>query len=155
MNRMLKMMKIFKKSIIGYSDHSVGNNMPILALSLGAKIVEKHFVLNKKRVGPDTVCSMDGEDHKIILKARNEIYEALSSNKEIINEEDVTRNFAFHSIVASRNINKNTIIKREHITTKRPGIGDFLAFEIKKVLGKKTIRKIRKDDFIKIKSLKR
>lgn len=155
MNRMLKMMKIFKKSIIGYSDHSVGNNMSILALSLGAKIVEKHFVLNKKRVGPDTACSMDGEDHKKILEARDEIYDALSSNKEIINEEDITRNFAFHSIVASKNIEKNTIIKREHITTKRPGIGDFLAFEIKKVIGKKTVQKIKKDDFIKIKDLKR
>ena len=155
MNRMLAMMKLFKKSIIGYSDHSVGNNMSILALSLGAKVIEKHFVLNKKRVGPDTICSMDGKDYQIILNARDEIYDALSSNKEIIDEEDVTRNFAFHSLVATKNINKNVRIKREHITTKRPGTGDYLAFDMKKVLGKKTTQIIKKDDFIKIKNLKR
>ncbi|WP_440649115.1 N-acetylneuraminate synthase family protein [Candidatus Pelagibacter sp. HIMB1521] len=155
MNRMLKMMKVFKKSIIGYSDHSIGNNMSILALSLGAKIIEKHFVLNKNRVGPDTICSMDGNDHKKIIQARDEIYSALSSNKEIINEEDITRNFAFHSIVAAKDIGKNIKIKREDITTKRPGVGDYLAFDIKKVLGKKTVRKIKKDDFIKKNYLKK
>lgn len=154
MNRMLKMMKKFKKSIIGYSDHSVGNNMCILALSLGAKVIEKHFVLNKKKNGPDTICSMDGLDLKKIQEARDEIYDALSSNKEIIKEEDVTRKFAFHSLVASKDINKDVKIKREHLTTKRPGIGDYLAFDIKKVIGKKTKNKIKKDNFIKRKSLK-
>lgn len=154
MKRMIKMMKIFKKSIIGYSDHTIGNNMSIMALSLGAKIIEKHFVLSKKKIGPDTICSMDGNDHQIILKARDEIYDALSSSKEIIKEEDVTRKFAFHSLVASKDINKGVKIKREHITTKRPGVGDYLAFDIKKVIGKKTNKKIKKDDFIKRKNLK-
>jgi sialic acid synthase SpsE len=155
MSRMLKMMKIFKKSIIGYSDHSIGNNMCILALSLGAMIVEKHFFLNKNKYGPDTICSMDGNDHQIILKARDEICDALSSSKEIIKEEDVTRKFAFHSLVAAKHINKNVILRRDHITTKRPGIGDYLAFEIKKIIGKKTVKEINKDDFIKIRSLQK
>jgi sialic acid synthase SpsE len=97
---------------------------------------------------------MDGLDLKKIQEARDEIYDALSSNKEIIKEEDVTRKFAFHSLVASKDINKDVKIKREHLTTKRPGIGDYLAFDIKKVIGKKTKNKIKKDNFIKRKSLK-
>ena len=55
---MLDMKKIFKKSIIGYSDHTVGNSIP-LNIALGAKVVEKHFVIDKKTKGPDVSCSMD------------------------------------------------------------------------------------------------
>ena len=61
------MIQIFKSSIIGYSDHSIGNTIPIAALALGAKIIEKHFVIEKKRKGPDTICSMD----KMELKNSN------------------------------------------------------------------------------------
>ena len=153
MNRMIKMKRIFKNSIIGYSDHTVGNNMSILALSLGAKIIEKHFVLNKKKIGPDTSCSMDGSDLQKIIEARDEIYDALSSNKEIINEENITRKFAFHSVVAKEDIKKNTILTSKHLTTKRPGVGDFLAYDIKKIFGKKTKKFIKKDEFIKKKIL--
>jgi sialic acid synthase SpsE len=153
MNRMIKMMRIFKNSIIGYSDHTIGNNMSILALSLGAKIIEKHFVLNKKKKGPDTISSMDGSDHKKILEARNEIFDALSSNEEIIKEENITRKFAFHSVVAKNDIKKNTLLASKHLTTKRPGVGDFLAYDIKKIFGKKTKQDIQKDEFIKKKYL--
>lgn len=148
MKRMIKMMKIFKKSIIGYSDHTIGNNISIMALSLGAKIIEKHFVLSKKKIGPDTICSMDGKDHKELLKARNEIYEALSSEKKIIKEENKTRNFAFHSLVAKKNIIKNSRITKENLTTKRPGTGDYLAHDYNKILGKKVKRNVKKDHFI-------
>ena len=147
------MKSIFKKSIIGYSDHTICNNMSILALSLGAKIIEKHYVLNKKKIGPDTVCSMNGYDHKKILQARNEIFDALSSNEEILKEENITRKFAFHSVVAKEHIKKNTILGSKHLTTKRPGVGDFLAYDIKKVFGKKTKKCIKKDEFIKKKYL--
>ena len=148
MKRMIKMMKIFKKSIIGYSDHTIGNNMPIMALSLGAKIIEKHFVLSRKKVGPDTICSMDGNDHKKILEARNQIHEALSSEKKIIKEENTTRNFAFHSLVAKKDIRKNSSITKDNLTTKRPGTGDYLAFDFYKILGKKVKRNVKKDHFI-------
>lgn len=153
MNRMIKMKSIFKNSIIGYSDHTIGNNMSILALSLGAKIIEKHYVLNKKKIGPDTICSMNGYDHKKILLARNEIFDALSSNEEEIKEENITRKFAFHSVVAKEHIKKNTILGSKHLTTKRPGVGDFLAYDIKKIFGKKTKKDIKKDEFIKKKHL--
>jgi len=154
MNRMVKMKCIFKNSIIGYSDHTIGNNMAILALSLGAKIVEKHYVLNKKKIGPDTICSMDGSDHKIILEARNDISDALSSNKDVIKEENITRKFAFHSVVAKNHIKKNTVFSLKNLTTKRPGTGDFLAYKINKILGKTANQDIAKDQFIKKKYLK-
>ena len=149
MKRMIKMMKIFKKSIIGYSDHTIGNNMSIMALSLGAKIIEKHFVLSKKKVGPDTICSMDGKDYKELIQARNEIYDALSSEKKIIKEENITRNFAFHSLVAKKNIAKNSRITKDNLTTKRPGTGDYLAFDYDKILGKKVKKNVKKDHFIR------
>ena len=64
LNRILLLKKKFPKSLIGYSDHSIGNAIPIAAMGLGAKLVEKHFVISKKRKGPDVICSMDSSELK-------------------------------------------------------------------------------------------
>ena len=137
------MIKIFKSSIIGYSDHSIGNSIPIAALTLGAKIIEKHFVLNKARKGPDTICSMDKDELKNLLSASINIHKAFSSKKEIIPEEDKTRRFAFHSVVSKKNISKNEILSWKNLTTKRPGIGDFPSYKIYGLIGKRAKKNIK------------
>ena len=149
LGRLNKMNKIFKSSIIGYSDHSIGNTIPIAALALGAKIIEKHFVIDKNRKGPDVICSMDKTELKDLIAASIKIHEAFSSDKEIISEEDKTRKFAFHSVVSKIDINKNEILSWKNLTTKRPGIGDFPSYKIYDLIGKKAKKYIKKNYLIK------
>ena len=149
LNRLNKMIRIFKNSLIGYSDHSIGNTIPIAALALGAKIIEKHFVIEKNRKGPDIICSMDKKELKDLLAASIKIHEAFRSNKEIISEEDKSRRFAFHSVVSKKDINKNEVLSWKNLTTKRPGTGDFLSYKIYNLIGRKVNRYIKKNYLIK------
>ena len=149
LNRLNKMIRIFKNSLIGYSDHSIGNTIPIAALALGAKIIEKHFVIEKNRKGPDIICSMDKKELKDLLAASIKIHEAFRSNKEIISEEDKSRRFAFHSVVSKKDINKNEVLSWKNLTTKRPGTGDFPSYKIYRLIGKKTKKYIKKNHLIK------
>ncbi len=153
LNRMLEMQKIFKNSIIGYSDHTIGNTIPIAALALGAKLIEKHYVINKKIKGPDTDSSMDQTEAKNLLQSSQQLYDAFSNNKEILNQEEVTRRFAFHSVVSRQNINKGEKFTFQNLTTKRPGTGFFPAHKIYSLLGKKSKSKIKKDALIKKKDI--
>ena len=149
LNRLNKMIRIFKNSLIGYSDHSIGNTIPIAALALGAKIIEKHFVIEKNRKGPDIICSMDKKELKDLLAASIKIHEAFRSNKEIISEEDKSRRFAFHSVVSRKDINKNEVLSWKNLTTKRPGTGDFLSYKIYSLIGRKVKKYIKKNHLIK------
>ena len=148
LNRILLFKKKFPKSIIGYSDHSIGNAIPTAAMGLGAKLIEKHFVISKKRKGPDVICSMDENELKDLLLVSNQIHASLDSQKDIINEEDITRKFAFHSVVSNSNIFKGQRFTKKNLTTKRPGTGDFPASKIYSLFGKISKRNIKKNRII-------
>ncbi len=152
-NRMIRMKKMFKNSIIGYSDHTIGNTMPTVALTLGAKLIEKHYVISKKVKGPDTECSMDQTETKHLLESVDQVHNAFSSDKEILKEEDITRKFAFHSVVSKENISKGDKFSFKNLTTKRPGIGYFPASKIYYLLGKKSKRQIKKDTLLQKKDV--
>ena len=89
-----------------------------------------------------------------MLIASNNIHEAFSSNKETIDKEDVTRKFAFHSVVSKKNINKNEVLSWKNLTTKRPGTGDFLSYKIYSLIGRKAKKYIKKNHLIKKKYIK-
>ena len=135
--------KKFKNAIaIGYSDHTVGLNIPSIALSLGAKVVEKHFVMSKKERGPDVSCSMDPKDLSMLISLANNIEKIVNHQKKLNKEENVTSNFAFHSIVAKKNIEVGEKLTLKNLTTKRPGTGDFLANDLNILINKKVKKKI-------------
>ena len=119
------MQKKFKKNIIGYSDHTVGLYAPYAALTLGAKIIEKHYVDKHDRKGPDVSCSMDAMQLKELIKASKIIPITLPGKKEPIQEELITMNFAFSSVVSRTYINKGSKLNESNICLKRPGNGDF------------------------------
>lgn len=148
LNRILQYKKKFPKSIIGYSDHSIGNGIPIAAMGLGAKLIEKHFVITKKRKGPDVICSMDKEELKELLVVSKQIHASLESTKDIIKEENITRRFAFHSVVSNSNILKGQKFSKQNLTTKRPGTGYFPASKIYSLYGKIAKKNIKKNRLI-------
>ena len=154
LNRIKIFQKIFPKSIIGYSDHAIGPAISTAALGMGAKVIEKHFVISKNKKGPDVICSMDKDEFKLILENSKMIYSSLNSNNDIIIEENVTRRFAFHSVVSKENIPKNHMLNKKNLTTKRPGTGDYPASKIQTLYGKIAKKNIKKNRLIKKNDIK-
>jgi N-acetylneuraminate synthase len=154
LNAIKEYKKNFKKAVvIGYSDHAEGIEVAAIALSLGAKIIEKHFVLSKKDKGPDVKSSMNPMELKKLILIANNIKNLVVKNKKINKEEDVTKNFAFHSVVAKKNIYPGEFLSLDNLTTKRPATGDYKANEIYKLINKKVIKLIKNNVQIKKKYL--
>jgi sialic acid synthase SpsE len=142
--------KCFKKSVtIGYSDHAEGIEVATIALSLGAKIIEKHFVLSKHDYGPDVSSSMNPEELKKLILISNNIKNLIKMPKKNNKEEAITKNFAFHSVVSKKNIYPGDILSFNNLTTKRPGNGYYKANDIYKLLGKKSKNFVKKNYQVK------
>ena len=133
---MQEMMNEFPEAIIGLSDHTINNNACISAIALGAKIVERHFTDTMDRNGPDIVCSMDEMQLKELIQASKEVPAMLGGKKEALEEERVTIDFAFATVVTIKPIKKGQLFTKDNIWVKRPGTGEILAEFYDKVLGK-------------------
>ncbi len=109
---------------VGYSDHTLGIEVPIAAAALGAKVIEKHFTLDKSLPGPDHRASLDPAELTAMVKAVRHIEESLGSGeKRVAESERPNIEVARKSIVAARPIAKGEIFTEENITVKRPGNG--------------------------------
>lgn len=133
---------------VGYSDHSSSIITPSIAVTLGCKIVEKHFTLSKKLKGPDHKASLEPKELIKMVSLIRDTEKMLGSENKIITEsEQKTKLLVRKSLIASRNIKKGEIFSEKNITTKRPGLG-VSPFKIKKYLGKKSTKQFKKDQFI-------
>ncbi|MBP6754782.1 MAG: N-acetylneuraminate synthase [Bacteroidia bacterium] len=110
---------------IGYSDHTLGIEVPIAAVALGAKMIEKHFTLDRSLPGPDQLASLEPLELKAMVASIRNIEIAISGNgmKEPSSSELKNMEIARKSIVAKAAINKGDIFSESNITTKRPGNG--------------------------------
>lgn len=109
---------------VGYSDHTLGIEVPIAAVTLGARIIEKHFTLDKNMSGPDHGASLNPYELKEMVKAIRNIEEAMGGGiKKPSFSERKNINIVRRSIVAARDIKQGEIFTEENITVKRPGTG--------------------------------
>ncbi|MDD5131500.1 MAG: N-acetylneuraminate synthase [bacterium] len=135
---------------IVYSDHTLGYEIPIAAVALGATVVEKHFTLDRNMPGPDQRASLEPSELKAMVLAIKNIEKALGdgikkpSRAEIRNMRVVRK-----SIVAVRNINQGEQFTEENLATKRPGTG-LSPMLWDKVVGKLARKKFSKDELISI-----
>ena len=146
---MQQLMNKYPDIPIGLSDHTTNNNACIAAMTLGAKLVERHFTDKMERIGPDIICSMDYENLKLLLEAARQIPLMLGGNKEEADEEKVTSDFAFASVVTIKPIKAGDIFTRDNIWVKRPGTGELHADEYESVLGKSAMTDIGNDVLLK------
>lgn len=133
---MQQMMREFPNIPIGLSDHTLTNTACIAAMALGAKIVERHFTDTKRRTGPDIVCSMDENELKELISAARSIPQMFGGEKCATQEEQVTIDFAFASIVSTQPIKKGESFTSENLWVKRPGVGGIRAERYYEILGK-------------------
>lgn len=133
---------------IGYSDHTLGKIAPVAAVAYGAKIIEKHFTLNKKDLGPDHKASLEPEEFKSMVK-NIRIIEKMRGNglKKLEKCEFKNIKIARKSLVAKKNIKKNQVFTIFNLTTKRPGTGKPASLFFK-YLGKKSKKNYLKDELI-------
>lgn len=145
LNAIDEMKSTFKDTLIGYSDHSISNLACYAAISKGAVIIEKHFVDNLKTKGPDIICSCDEKSLRELILNSDRLFTQMKGKKNFLKEEQVTRNFAFASVVSTKQILKGEILNKNNIWIKRPGNGDFKANQLKSLIGKKAKRNIKKN----------
>jgi N,N'-diacetyllegionaminate synthase len=142
------------KNPIGFSDNGIDDLVPLVAVSLGAKIIEKHFTINKKMNVPDKNISCDPNELKTLVEKIRRIEVILGSNeKKVVNSEKETRKNARRSIIAKCNIKKDTKITSNMITIKRPGIG-IPPVKINEVIGSFAKQNIKLDEPLLWKKIK-
>lgn len=109
---------------VGYSDHTVGIEVPIAAAAMGATVIEKHFTLDKNLPGPDHRASLDPAELSAMVKAVRNVEASLGNGiKAVADAERGNIEVARKSIVAARAIKKGELLTEENITVKRPGNG--------------------------------
>lgn len=145
---MLELQREFPNAVIGLSDHTVNNNACLAATALGASILERHFTDSKKRKGPDIVCSMDPKELKELIEGSAEIAQMRGGKKEAAKEEQVTIDFAFATVVATKDIKAGEILTKENIWVKRPGTGEIKAEHYDAIIGKRAVRNIQNDQHL-------
>ena len=123
LNAMLTIKKEFDIAV-GYSDHTVGIEVDIAAVAMGASIIEKHFTLDKTMNGPDHKASLEPNELKEMVLCIRNIEKALGSfEKKPSPSESINIDIARKSIVSKQKIKKGEVLSEENITTKRPGNG--------------------------------
>lgn len=122
---------------VGYSDHTLGIEVPIAAVALGARIIEKHFTLDRNLPGPDHVASLEPNELKEMVKAIRNIEQAISGSGVKIPSESETKNIAIarKSIHVTKDLSIGHVLTEEDITSLRPGDG-ISPMEWERVVGK-------------------
>ncbi len=136
---------------VGYSDHTLGIEVPMAAVALGASVIEKHFTLDKTMTGPDHKASLEPDELKAMVSAIRNIEKALSGSglKEVSPSEQKNIAIARKSIVAIKKIHKGEIFSEENIGVKRPGTG-ISPMQWDEVIGKRAVRDYEEDELITI-----
>lgn len=145
----------FPNIVVGLSDHTLTNHACFGAVALGASILERHFTDKMSRKGPDIICSMDEDVCKDLIIGSKIIWKQSGGKKGPAKEEKVTIDFAFATVVSLRDIAEGEIFTEENIWVKRPGTGEILAEHFKKIIGKKSLNKIKKDTHLTWKDIRK
>jgi N,N'-diacetyllegionaminate synthase len=147
LNAMLTMQKEFDVAV-GYSDHTLGIEVDIAAVAIGASCIEKHFTLDKTMDGPDHKASLEPEELKSMVSAIRNVEKVMGSfEKKPSPSESVNIDIVRKSIVANQKISKGDILTDKNITIKRPGNG-ISPMQWDEIIGAVAIKNYKLDDLI-------
>lgn len=139
---------------VGYSDHTIGIEVPIAAVALGAVLIEKHFTLDRNMVGPDHLASINPEELKQMVISIRNIELAISGNgvKEASESEKKNINIARKSVHLKNDLSSGHIINIHDLIMKRPGDG-ISPMQVHKIIGKKILLDLKKDHKLNLKDI--
>ncbi|GAB1262028.1 N-acetylneuraminate synthase family protein [Aurantivibrio plasticivorans] len=139
----------FPDATVGLSDHTISNSTCIAAVALGADILERHFTDSMDRVGPDIICSMDPKALKELIIEADIVRKARGGRKDLLTEEQGTRDFAFASVVSTKAIDEGEVFTEDNLWVKRPGTGEIKAEDYHALIGCRASRKIEADELLR------
>ena len=137
----LNVLKTFKEkypdTLLGLSDHTIGQATVVGSISLGARIIEKHFTDDNERDGPDHKFAMNPKNWRQMVENANEVFYALGDGKKKIEENEVSSRIVQQRCLrAAMDIPAGTVLKAEHIEALRPCPDDALRpYELDKYIG--------------------
>lgn len=135
---------------IGYSDHTLGIEVPIAAVAMGAMVIEKHFTLDKEMEGPDHRASLNPKELKEMVSSIRNIESALGNGVKATSESELeNKGVARKSIVAAVKIKKGEVFTANNLTVKRPGKG-ISPMQWYQIIGRTAIRDFEEDELIEI-----
>jgi N,N'-diacetyllegionaminate synthase len=134
---------------IGYSDHTLGIEVPIAAVALGASVIEKHYTLDKNMDGPDHKASLEPDELKAMVQSIRIVEKSIAGSgiKEPSASEMKNIKIARKSIVAKTTIQKGEVFTEDNITTKRPGDG-ISPMRWDDIIGQKATKDFSEEDLI-------
>ena len=137
----------------GLSDHTLGIIAPVVAVSQGAKIIEKHFILKKSLGGPDSTFSLDEKEFKKMVEAIRHTELALGKvDYSLSKKQKLSRNFA-RSLYISKDVKKNEIVTKKNVKSVRPGYGLHPKY-YNEILGKKFVKDLEKGERMNLNLIK-
>lgn len=139
----------FPDTVLGLSDHTTSNLACLAAIPLGASILERHFTDKMSRPGPDIVNSMDPVALKELILGSREIQKMLGGKKKAAQEEQVTIDFAFATVVSIGAIKAGEQFTKSNLWVKRPGTGSIAAKHYKAILGRTATIDLTSDTHLK------
>ena len=139
----------FPRAVVGFSDHSIGPEMALASVALGACILERHYTDTRYRKGPDIINSMDPAEMRFLIDRSKEIWIAANNPKQRSAPEEAVYRFARGSVVADRDLPAGHVITEPDIWARRPGSGEIAAHDFDKVLGKRLMRAVTRNTQLK------
>jgi sialic acid synthase SpsE len=132
----------FPRAVVGFSDHSIGPEMALASVALGASILERHFTDTRYRKGPDIINSMDPAELRLLIDRSKEIWIAANNSKQRSVAEESVYRFARASVVADVDMPEDYVITEADIWARRPGSGEIPGYDFDKVVGKRLTRAV-------------
>ena len=139
----------FPKAVVGFSDHSIGPEMALASVALGACILERHYTDTRYRKGPDIINSMDPSELRHLIDRSREIWIAANNPKQRTEAEEPVYRFARASVVAERDLPQGHVITEADIWARRPGSGEIAGYDFDKVLGRRLNRAVTRNTQLK------
>jgi len=139
----------FPNAVVGFSDHSIGPEMALASVALGACILERHFTDTRYRTGPDIACSMDPAELRHLIDRSREIWIAANNPKQRTGPEEGVYRFARASVVADSDLPAGHVIAEADIWARRPGSGEIAGYEFDRVLGRRLNRAVTRNTQLK------
>lgn len=141
--------KAFRVSV-GYSDHTQGITVPIAAVALGARVIEKHLTLSRQLPGPDHMASLEPKEFADMVAAIRDVESAMGNGvKTPTTSEEPNIPIVRKSLVANQVIRKGEVFNEDNVTVKRPGTG-ISPMRWREVIGKVSLREYQPDELIEI-----
>ncbi len=138
----------------GFSDHSLSAALPVAAVALGARIVEKHFTLDNSLSGPDHAVALEPDQFKLMADGCREVAAALGSGEKVITKElDEVRNGSLRGLYAAENVPAGTELTVDMVALLRPA-AELTAGDLPKVLGRVAVKEVKKGEPISLESFR-